>query len=78
MSGRFSRCRRSVRGETGWRSCFFEALGEDVCSASVILNSLARTKDPTPAATILTPDALRLRCARVADCSRYDSLRSAR
>ena len=55
-----------------------EALSEDVCSASVILNILARTKDPTPPATILTPEALRLRCAPVADCSRYDSLRSAR
>jgi transposase len=55
-----------------------EALGEGVCSASVILNSLARKKDPAPAATILTPEALRLRCAPVADCSRYDSLRSAR
>ena len=55
-----------------------EALSEGVCSASVILNSLARTKDPAPAATILTPEALRLSCAPVADCSRYDSLRSAR
>ena len=55
-----------------------EALGEGVCSASVILNSLTRKKDPAPAATILTPEALRLRCAPVADCSRYDSLRSAR
>jgi len=55
-----------------------EALREGVCSASVILNNLARRKDPAPAATILTPDALRLRCAPVADCSRYDSLRSAR
>jgi transposase len=54
-----------------------EALAEGVCSASVILNSLARKKDPAPAATILTPEALRLRCAPVADCSRYDSLRSA-
>ena len=53
-----------------------EALGEGVCSASVILNSLSRKKDPAPAATILTPEALRLRCAPVADCSRYDSLRS--
>jgi hypothetical protein len=55
-----------------------EALAEGVCSASVILNSLARKKDPAPAATILTPEALRLSCAPVADCSRYDSLRSAR
>ena len=55
-----------------------EALGEGVCSASVILNILARRKDPAPVVTILTPEALRLRCAPVADCSRYDSLRSVR
>jgi transposase len=53
-----------------------EALGEGVCSANVILNILARRKDPAPVVTILTPEALRLRCAPVADCSRYDSLRS--
>ena len=53
-----------------------EALSEGVCSASVILNILARKKDPAPVVTILTPEALRLRCAPVADCSRYDSLRS--
>ena len=55
-----------------------EALSESVCSASVILNILARRKDPAPALTILTPEALRLRCLPAADCSRYDSLRSAR
>jgi hypothetical protein len=53
-----------------------EALAEGVHSASVILNILARKKDPAPAVTIMTPDALRLRHAPVADCSRYDSLRS--
>ena len=38
---------------------------------------LARQRDPGPAATIMTPDALRLRHAPVADCARYDQLRSA-
>ena len=42
-----------------------------------IINILARQRDPGPAATILTPDALRLRHAPVADCARYDQLRSA-
>jgi hypothetical protein len=54
-----------------------EALAEGVHSASVILNILARKKDPGPAVTIMTPEALQLRHAPLADCSRYDSLRSA-
>jgi transposase len=54
-----------------------QALSEGVHSADVILNILARQRDPGPAVTILTPDALRLRHAPVADCARYDQLRSA-
>jgi transposase len=54
-----------------------EALGQGVHSADVILNILARQRDPGPALTILTPDALRLRHAPTADCSRYDRLRRA-
>jgi transposase len=54
-----------------------EALAGGVHSADVVLNILARRRDPGPVATILTPDALRLRHAPVADCARYDSLRSA-
>jgi hypothetical protein len=54
-----------------------EALGDGVHSADVILNILARRRDPGPAATILTPDALRLRHAPIADCARYDRLRRA-
>jgi hypothetical protein len=54
-----------------------QALAEGVHSADVILNILARQRDPGPAATILTPEALRLRHAPVADCARYDQLRSA-
>jgi len=37
---------------------------------------LARQREPPPVATILTPEALRLRHEPVADCARYDSLRS--
>src|SRR5271156_4897687 len=54
-----------------------QALSEGVHSADVVINILARQRDPAPAATILTPDALRLRHAPTADCARYDQLRSA-
>ena len=41
-----------------------QAMAEGVHSSDVIINILARQRDPGPAATILTPDALRLRaCA---------------
>ena len=53
-----------------------QALAENVHSADVILNILARHRDPGPAATIMTPEALTLRHAPVADCARYDQLRS--
>ena len=54
-----------------------EALGEGVHSADVILNILARAREPARAITIMTPDALRLRHEPAADCSRYDNLRRA-
>jgi transposase len=54
-----------------------QALSEGVHSADVVLNILARQRDPGPPMTIMTPDALRLRHAPVADCARYDQLRSA-
>jgi transposase len=54
-----------------------EALADGVHSADVVLNILSRHRDPGPAATILTPDALRLRYLPIADCARYDSLRRA-
>jgi transposase len=52
-----------------------EALGEGVHSADVILNILARRREPGPAAAIATPGALRLSHEPTADCARYDSLR---
>jgi len=51
-----------------------EALREGVHSADVVLNVLARQREPPPL-TILTPDALRLTHAPTADCDRYDTLR---
>src|SRR6201987_5372944 len=54
-----------------------QALSEGVHSADVVINILARQRDSGPTATILTPDALRLRHAPTADCARYDQLRSA-
>ena len=52
-----------------------EALREGVHSADVVLNILARQREPPAPATILTPDALRLRHEPAADCARYDTLR---
>ena len=54
-----------------------EALGEGVHSADVILNILARAREPARTITIMTPDALRLRHEPLADCARYDNLRRA-
>jgi transposase len=54
-----------------------EALRENVHSADVILNILARRRETTNPITIMTPEALRLRHEPVADCARYDSLRRA-
>ncbi len=55
-----------------------EALREGVCSADIVLNILARQREPRSPITVLnTPQALRLRVEPTADCSRYDSLRRA-
>jgi len=52
-----------------------EALRDGVHSAGVILNILARLREPAAPLTIMAPDALRLRHEPEADCARYDSLR---
>jgi hypothetical protein len=44
-----------------------EALAEGVHSASVILNILARRREPATPLTITTPEALRLNCEPAAD-----------
>jgi len=54
-----------------------EALRDGVHSADIVLNILSRHREPASAVTIMTPDALRLRHAPLADCTRYDSLRRA-
>jgi hypothetical protein len=54
-----------------------EALASGIHSAEAVLNILARHRNPEPAATILTPAALRLQYAPIADCARYDRLRRA-
>jgi transposase len=52
-----------------------EAIVHGVHSADVVLNILARQRDPAPPANIATPAALTLRHAPIADCARYDNLR---
>ena len=52
-----------------------EALRDGVHAASVVLNILARRRQPAAPITIMTPDALRLHHEPVADCARYDRLR---
>jgi transposase len=52
-----------------------EALAHNVHSADVILNILARRRDPEPIPSIQTPEGLRLQHAPLADCARYDSIR---
>ncbi len=54
-----------------------EALAQGVHSADVILNILARRREPAAPITVVTPEALRLHHAPVADCARYDGLRRA-
>jgi hypothetical protein len=53
-----------------------EALAAGVNSRDVILNALSRQLQPQPAVTVIAPEALSLRHVPVADCARYDSLRS--
>jgi hypothetical protein len=52
-----------------------EALAQNVHSADVILNILARRRDPGPVPAIQAPEGLRLQHAPVADCARYDNIR---
>ena len=53
-----------------------EALAGGVFSNGVVLNILSRRRAPTPPVTIVTPDALRLQHPPLANCARYDTLRS--
>ena len=53
-----------------------EALSHGVHSADVILNILARRREPPPPPEFQIPEALTLRHMPMADCARYDQLRS--
>jgi len=53
-----------------------EALAAGLCSSDVVLNALSRQRPATTPPDIATPDALRLRHEPIADCARYDTLRS--
>jgi transposase len=52
-----------------------EALAHAVHSADVILNILARRRDPRPAEKLVTPAKLALQHEPIANCNRYDNLR---
>ena len=52
-----------------------EALAHGVYSADVVLNILARRRDPEPTEKLLTPASLTLEHEPAADCARYDHLR---
>ena len=67
-----SECVRALRSDNG---APFASRGAGGLSADVVLNILARRRDPRPPSTILTPAGLTLRHAPVADCARYDNLR---
>src|SRR5690606_11610925 len=51
-----------------------EALAQGASSADIILNILARSRDPAPGEILSIPQALRLAHEPIADCARYDSL----
>ena len=50
-----------------------EALSHNVHSAGVVLNILARHREPPPPLTITNPDALKLDCEPEANCDQHDS-----
>jgi transposase len=54
-----------------------ESLDANIASADVILNALARRQQPDPPPPVETPERLTLSLPPVADCARYDALRSA-
>jgi hypothetical protein len=54
-------------GSTPWRPPAPRRWLNGVHSADVVLNILARRREPPPPLTITTPDALRLNCEPAAD-----------
>jgi transposase len=67
------RVRRKLKGTDDGDRQMVKVL---TASADVILNALARRQQPEPAQPILTPERLALTIAPLADCARYDRLRS--
>ena len=55
-----------------------EALDAGAASDDLILNILARRREPPAPASITTSEALALRHPPIADCARYDLLRGSR
>ena len=53
-----------------------EALEAGIAGADVVLNALARRQQPVPPRPIMTPARLTLAREPVADCARYDRLRT--
>ena len=53
-------------------AAYAQALAHGACSADVVLNILARQRQPAPAAAIPTPEGLQLRHLPTVDCRRYD------
>jgi transposase len=52
------------------------ALAEGLCSRDAVLNILSRSRDHGPPPTLMTPLTPQLRLVPVADCARYDRLRT--
>jgi hypothetical protein len=65
----------SADGITAVEAACKEALDQGVFSAPVVINILARSRDPSLSPPLLIPTALRLTHEPVADCARYDSLK---
>ena len=65
-------------GLEGVEDAVREALEAGTASDDVILNILARRREPFQPLTIVTSEALALTHPPVADCARYDRLRGAR
>jgi hypothetical protein len=62
-------------GQDAVEAACLEALGAKLCGRDVVLNLLARRRQPPEPTPIATPARLALTVPPVADCERYDRLR---
>ena len=62
-------------GQDAVEAACLEALGAKLCGRDVVLNLLARRRQPPVPTPIATPARLALTAPPVADCERYDRLR---